>query len=221
VVLAAVVVLILQRLPPADSPFAPLDLEQPLGWATGLKLRALRTAPATCQDLVARASLAVTPVPDRRTGDFCGFTNVVTITRSQARWSAPVSLTCAMAAALYVWEREVVAPAAIRHFGSQVVRIDQFGTYACRRVNNASGPSARPSQHATANAIDVAGFHLADGTRITLAGDWSGDNPAKRAFLREVRDGSCRLFAAVLSPDYNAAHADHFHFDMGPYSICR
>ena len=34
------------------------------------------------------------------------------------------------------------------------------------------------------------------------------------AFLREVRDGACDLFATVLSPDYNAAHADHFHLDQ-------
>ena len=29
-----------------------------------------------------------------------------------------------------------------------------------------------------------------------------------------VRDGACDLFATVLSPDYNAAHADHLHFDQ-------
>jgi hypothetical protein len=28
-----------------------------------------------------------------------------------------------------------------------------------------------------------------------------------------VRDGACRLFATVLSPDYNAAHRDHLHLD--------
>jgi hypothetical protein len=50
--------------------------------------------------------------------------------------------------------------------------------------------------------------------------DWRGD-PGERAFLREVRDGGCRLFRGVLSPDYNEAHSDHFHFDMGPYSLCR
>jgi len=37
--------------------------------------------------------------------------------------------------------------------------------------------------------------------------DWNGDTP-KAEFLREVRDGSCRLFSTVLSPDYNAARAD-------------
>ena len=31
-----------------------------------------------------------------------------------------------------------------------------------------------------------------------------------RAGLREVPDGGCRLFRAVLSPDYNDAHRDRF-----------
>lgn len=45
-------------------------------------------------------------------------------------------------------------------------------------------------------------------------------NP-KAAFLRQVRDGACHGFSAVLGPDYNAAHRDHFHFDRGPYRVCR
>jgi len=36
-------------------------------------------------------------------------------------------------------------------------------------------------------------------------------------WLREV-GAAARV---TLSPDYNAAHRDHFHFDMGPYSSCR
>ena len=41
------------------------------------------------------------------------------------------------------------------------------------------------------------------------------------AFLREVNDGACRFFNAVLGPDYNAAHRDHFHLDMGRWRVCR
>jgi hypothetical protein len=41
-----------------------------------------------------------------------------------------------------------------------------------------------------------------------------------------VRDGACRLFATTLSPDYNAAHADHLHLDQanrgaGGWRACR
>jgi hypothetical protein len=50
--------------------------------------------------------------------------------------------------------------------------------------------------------------------------DWPESNE-RAAFLREVRTGACRFFDGVLSPDYNAAHRDHFHFDRGPYRVCR
>ncbi|RYD62636.1 MAG: extensin, partial [Sphingomonadales bacterium] len=81
----------------------------------------------------------------------------------------------------------------------------------CRRMYNREGASW--SEHATADAVDIAAFRLADGTRITLIGDWAGEGK-KAQFLRAVRDGGCDLFATVLSPDYNEAHRDHFHFDQ-------
>ena len=64
---------------------------------------------------------------------------------------------------------------------------------------------------------------LADGTRVSVLGDWNGD-PARAAFLRDARASACELFGTVLSPDYNAAHADHFHLDQaaGRFgSVCR
>lgn len=47
------------------------------------------------------------------------------------------------------------------------------------------------------------------------------DDAAAAAFLREVRDGACGIFHAVLGPDYNALHRSHFHFDIGRYRQCR
>ena len=75
-------------------------------------------------------------------------------------------------------------------------------------------------QHATANAIDMAGLTLADGRELRLARDWGGVGP-EAAFLRAARDGACRWFGAVLGPDHDAAHADHLHLDMGPWRACR
>ena len=73
---------------------------------------------------------------------------------------------------------------------------------------------------ATAEAFDVAGFVLADGRRIRVLGDWNEDSAAAR-FLHDVRDGACRFFDGVLSPDHNAAHRDHLHLDRGTYRYCR
>lgn len=221
VLLAVTVYAILHRYPPPPEhvPFSPLDLERPVGLATGLQLARLRDNPDMCFDAIERSALEIRPIPARRTGPFCGFTDAVQVTRSTVPYSGPVRLTCPMAAGLYLWEREVVAPAAAALLGSPVVRVDHMGTYACRRIGG--GPTGRPSEHATANAIDIAGFRLADGRRIRLAQHWTGGTEAERAFLRRVRDGACDLFPVVLGPDYNAAHRDHFHFDMGRFSACR
>ena len=112
-------------------------------------------------------------------------------------------------------------PAARDIFGQEVARIEHFGSFSCRRLyGRDEGPW---SQHATGNAIDIAGFVLADGTRIAVVNDWQGEGEKAR-FLREVRDGACRAFGTVLSPDYNEAHRDHFHLDQearGLGGVCR
>jgi hypothetical protein len=140
-----------------------------------------------------------------------------------ARFGGGLVTSCPVAAALHLWEREVLQLAALRHFGSAVTLIDHFGSFSCRRI---SGSSEGPfSEHATADAVDIAGFRLADGTRISVRRDWDGEGP-KAEFLNEVRDGACKLFATVLSPDYNAAHADHLHLDVAArgqmgFRLCR
>ena len=187
-------ILIVDRMPPQHSPWAPLDLADPPGFATAFKLARLRDAPGRCRAVLDRSALETAPIDDRNEGGFCSLRNAVAIERSAVRYSGPVRVSCPMAAALYLWEREIVAPAAARHLGTRVTRIDHLGTYSCRRVNG--GVTGRPSQHATANAIDVAAFRLADGRRVSVLSDWRGD-PGERAFLREVRDGGCRLFRGV------------------------
>ena len=157
----------------------------------------------------------------------CRFTDGVRIRPESARsiGYAPAGLvtSCAVAAALALWERDVVQPAARRHFGERVVGIDHAGSFSCRRLYGRA--EGRFSEHATADAIDIIGFRLADGRRVSVLRDWRRDR-AEAAFLREVRDGACDLFATVLSPDYNAAHAAHFHFDQADrgsfgWRLCR
>jgi hypothetical protein len=85
-------------------------------------------------------------------------------------------------------------------------------------VNSAAG--GRRSQHATANAIDIAGFRLADGRSISVLADW-GKPTAEGQFLAAARDEACSLFNIVLSPRYNELHANHFHLDLGGFHMCR
>jgi hypothetical protein len=220
VALAVVGLGLLRQLPSQLSPLAPLNLTDPIGWTTGRKLMRLTGESEQCRTLLAGASVDFAAVPDYSDGGFCGYAGAVAISGGTAAFAGgSVRVSCPLAAALVLWEREVVGPASERLFGTAVRQIEHAGTYACRRVYGRR--TGAVSQHASANAIDVTGFRLADGRRISVARDWSGGDPARRAFLREVRDGGCRLFAGVLGPDYNIEHRDHFHLDMGLYRTCR
>ncbi|MEN1479659.1 extensin family protein, partial [Pseudomonas aeruginosa] len=117
-----------------------------------------------------------------------------------------------------LFERHVLQPAALDIYGQPLARVEHVGSFACRNVYNRE--NGRRSQHASANALDISGFRLAGGRRIRLATDWA-DQGADGRFLRRVRDGACASFNAVLGPDYNAAHRDHFHLDMGLWKVCR
>ena len=196
---------------PQDLPWTSLDLSQPVGVFTGRKLAALTGDGPKCRRLLRRAGVRYTALPVRRDGA-CGYDDGVRLARDRAAAAldpAGAALACPLAATLVVWEWNVVQPAALARFGSAVTRIEHFGTYNCRRIAG----SRSWSEHARAAAIDVAGFRLADGTRIRVSRDWRGDG-AKARFLRQVRDGACGLFATTLSPEYNAAHADHLHLDQ-------
>lgn len=68
--------------------------------------------------------------------------------------------------------------------------------------------------------MDVSDSRLAGGRRIRLAAD-RADQSADGRFLRRVRDGACVSFNAVLGSDYNVAHRDHPHLDMGLWRVYR
>ncbi|APE28169.1 extensin family protein [Aurantiacibacter gangjinensis] len=127
-------------------------------------------------------------------------------------------VTCPVSAAFAAWARFGVDRAAQQIFGQGVASIETMGSYACRNVAG----SNRRSGHASANAIDVAGFVLEDGTRITVTDGWNG-NARERQFLRTVQRSACRRFGTVLGPEYNAAHEDHFHLEgvIDGTSYCR
>ncbi len=193
----------------------PLDLGDRAGWTTGRKLVALRGDFPRCRSLLTRAGVRFEALPARHDGPTCGYDDAVRLraggSRRIAFAPANVGTSCAVAAALAMWEWNVVQPAALRQFGRPVARIEHFGSYNCRRIYGRDGGTW--SEHATADAIDIAAFILDDGRRVSVVNDWRGGDAGAR-FLRAVRTGACPLFATVLSPDYNAAHRDHLHLDQ-------
>jgi hypothetical protein len=208
-----------RMIPPGDNPFVILDLDDAVGAATSLKLSRTLRHPEACSALLAASTSFVTePIEDRHESEMCAVENAVAIEQSVTPYSAPVQVSCPLAATLFLWERDVLQPLAEEHLGQQISRIEHYGSYSCRNIRG--GRADQPSEHATANAIDVAGFRLEDGETLWVKDGWNAGGETA-AFLRALHERSCSLFRGVLGPEYNELHHDHFHLDMGRYSLCR
>src|SRR5436305_15059094 len=72
---------------------------------------------------------------------------------------------------------------------------------------------AHISEHAFGNALDIAGFTLADGRQVSVKDGWRG-LPEEQGFLRDVQAAACQQFTTVLAPGSNAYHYDHIHVDL-------
>ena len=172
-----------------------------------------------CHVALAREGVGFRVLPDRTFGGGCTALGTVQLTEIGTPVTNLGAMRCPLARAFAGWVREAVQPEAQRRFGSPVRRIESYGTYACRSVNSQAG--ARLSEHAFANAVDVAAFVLADGRRITVLDDWNGDREEARQFLRAVHRAGCRRFSVGLSPDSDRWHYNHLHFDLGRGPYCR
>ena len=203
-------------LPVQHNPLKPLSLDDPIGLTTYSKFTNLKYAPATCFRALDAAGVRYIKIVDETTANGCGFQNALMTGRVYSEFSRDVRMTCALAAALYTWEKQAASPAAEALLGSPLKRIETYGTYSCRNIAG----SRQRSEHATANAIDIAGFYLEDGRYISVLKDWDTSGPEGK-YLRQLHEQACRLFSVSLGPDYNAAHADHFHFDFGSGDSCR
>jgi hypothetical protein len=215
----AVLVAVSAWAPPQDLPWKPLRLDAPIGLATHMKFARAAADPALCRKVLEEGGVRFTEEPDKSAGG-CATRNTVRVRDGTAVALSPAApvITCPGALGYAFWSRHVVQPAARDLLGSPAVRIEHYGTYACRNVYGRAG--GRRSEHAFANAIDVAGFRTASGAQVTVARDFRRQD-ARGQFLRRVRTGACPWFRAVLSPDYNAAHRDHLHLDFGRYRVCR
>ncbi|MCB2077310.1 MAG: extensin family protein [Novosphingobium sp.] len=163
-----------------------------------------------------------TPLPDKYFGAGCSTLNAVKLANLRSdndslELSNLGPVTCPLANTFAGWARFGVDRAARQVLGSPLVRIETMGSYNCRNVAGTS----RRSAHATANAIDVSAFVLADGRRISVIGDWTSGTQSEQQFLRIVHKSACKRFGTVLGPAYNTAHRDHFHLEFGDGSYCR
>lgn len=126
-------------------------------------------------------------------------------------------LRCTMATAIADWIRADMAPLA-ESLGARLSELDNFDSFSCRGRNRVKG--ARLSEHGLANALDVRGLKLADGSMISLT-----DRQVARETREKVLWSVCTRFMTVLGPGSDWYHEDHIHLDLAErrnnYKICQ
>ncbi|MGX5011794.1 extensin-like domain-containing protein [Enterobacter asburiae] len=205
-------------LPSYYNPFTPLTLDDPPGRITQYKLR--RLTPEACSSLLAQANqrnlIRTQAVAD--SGGECPLSNVVRV-----RDFGPVSLngsflaSCPLALSSALFVSQQARPLTKRFTGSELTRIEHLGSFACRNIYHR--PDARRSEHATAEALDIAAFRLANGEHVTVLKGWK--SAKTQPWLKALLAASCGYYGNGLGPEYNAAHASHFHLGMRGFGLCR
>jgi hypothetical protein len=158
--------------------------------------------------------------PDQPIGEpeGCGTPAPIAISEvAQVRIDPPATVNCEFAVALHGWLSQSVQPQAKRQVGAGVVAIRNASSYACRRRNNAT--SGKLSEHAKANALDIAAFDFSRKAEITVASGTSGffwklGLSGKGSFMAAVRKSACQYFNTVLGPGSDPYHGNHFHVDL-------
>lgn len=189
-------------------------------WFIDPRLATLRTDRALCNRVLSGPHIQASPIAPRPEKKGCGWSNAFRVSKAGGASISIRHLSCETTAGLNLWILDAVQPISQKMFGSPVSAVQNFGTYDCRNiVGNPMWKSLR-SQHASANAIDISGFKLANGTKISVSKHWNDKGPKGR-FLRHIHRKSCRYFRVSLGPNFNPAHHDHFHFDRGLFWTCK
>jgi|GEM_PF-610011 len=132
-------------------------------------------------------------------------------------------LSCRFARQFVLWLSDTGAALVSTHLDIKLAKVSTGPGYECRGRNGDA--SAKLSEHASGNAVDITTITTEDGRNIQVS---DAGNPASASFkvLRGLRTTACGYFSTVLGPGSNEAHASHFHFDMGMhgksqnYRIC-
>lgn len=206
-------------LPPEWNPTVPLVIGDPVTTLTPWKLRVALGDDAACSAALQTGAQAQSKA-DFIDGPQCGIAPQVSLSGAAGTAIKPVNTRCQTALRLAMWTQHGLQPAARDIFGQDIARIEHFSSYSCRAMRTTAGNTTRMSTHATADAIDIRGFVLNDGTRISLLRDWDGDAD-KTAFLRRANSTACKWFRVTLGPEYNNLHADHFHLQNTGFGLCR
>jgi hypothetical protein len=186
---------------------------------------------ATCrQELAALGARFNIPVMQAAAADVrCTVRNPVQISAIESAtgeidFPGEPILNCVFAKKFTAWASDVAGPVVKAETGEALAAIMTGSSYECRGRNGDS--SGKISEHAFGNAIDITSFKLRSKESMPVANVAKTQNVESR-WLMALRISACGYFTTVLGPGSNAAHAEHYHFDLGlhgkssNYRICQ
>jgi hypothetical protein len=137
---------------------------------------------------------------------------------AQIRYSSYLLLNCKMALAMARFEKALVrVTEEVFGRGATVEKIRVLGAYNCRPLRNGR---SRMSQHAYGNAVDFSGFRVSRFGWVDVREHWQHGKTTRdrkaSAFLHRLVEVlvSERVFANVLTPEFDAGHRNHLHVDL-------
>jgi hypothetical protein len=171
-----------------------------------------------------------TPTPPDRLDGRCPVVTPVDIASletaaGRVAFPAKPTFRCTFALQFANWLSNVAAPLVRVLAGSDLAFIDTGPGYVCRTRNGDMSTATKMSEHATGNAVDIETLGLVDKRQIGIAAVTHEGDPIHR-LLMALRLTACGYFTTVLGPGANAAHATHYHLDLGAhgnnanYRIC-
>jgi hypothetical protein len=152
----------------------------------------------------------------------CGANDAVVVKRLPGGLSVrpPALVTCQMALSLSHFAPRL-GELAKKELGLELASLRHMGTYNCRKMVRFD----LVSEHSYGNAIDVEGFVLKNGKKLTVKEDFGKLDEAPKTpearFLRAVGNVAFDedFFSVSLGPYWDKLHRDHFHFDAARYRV--
>ncbi|WP_407943458.1 extensin family protein [Methylobacterium sp. EM32] len=195
---------------PIPAP-APLPPERPADVPSGPAPTPATLVPddTACLRRLERLGVKAEPVAPLSDG-MCGAAKPLRVTAlpDGVALAPAATLTCVAAEALGRWSTEVRVIAE-QTLGKAPHSFQIGGSYECRGQNH--DPSAKLSEHAYANGVDVMGFTFEG--RAPVAVGTAREGTPEAAFVAAIRARACGFFRTVLGPGSDAAHANHLHLD--------
>jgi len=147
-----------------------------------------------CLEGLDKAGITYRKLGDTRDGS-CMIINAVKIRHfPNTKISSAIKVSCPTALNIAYFFDEISAK-----------NVTHLGSYNCRERRG----NSVISEHGYGTAIDISEIN-----GVSVLSDWN-NSEGKGQLLRQAHRSACKYFSNVLTPDSNAAHKNHFHFDNG------